>query len=115
MTPGAALQRLRGIPGLGVWTAAETARSAFGNPDVLSIGDYHLPNLLAWALAGDPRLGRAITDALARGVPVGAGGSRLLRGNHEEHELLESEAAGGKHLVARPSVRVAPWRGGTIS
>ena len=45
------------------------------------------------ALAGDPRLGRAITDALARGVPVGAGGSRLLRGNHEEHELLESEAA----------------------
>ncbi|MEC7422114.1 MAG: aminotransferase class I/II-fold pyridoxal phosphate-dependent enzyme, partial [Pseudomonadota bacterium] len=45
------------------------------------------------ALAGDPHLGRAITDALARGVPVGAGGSRLLRGNHEEHELLESEAA----------------------
>ena len=45
------------------------------------------------ALAGDPRLGRAITDALARGVPVGAGGSRLLRGNHEEHELLESESA----------------------
>ena len=45
------------------------------------------------ALAGDPRLGQAITDALARGVPVGAGGSRLLRGNHEEHELLESEAA----------------------
>ena len=25
---------------------------------------------------------------------MGAGGSRLLRGNHEEHELLESEAAG---------------------
>jgi 8-amino-7-oxononanoate synthase len=28
-----------------------------------------------------------------RGVPVGAGGSRLLRGNHPEHETLEREAA----------------------
>ena len=32
-------------------------------------------------------------EALARGVPIGSGGSRLLRGNHEEHEALESEAA----------------------
>jgi 8-amino-7-oxononanoate synthase len=31
--------------------------------------------------------------ALARGVPLGAGGSRLLRGNHPEHEALEQEAA----------------------
>ena len=31
--------------------------------------------------------------ALARGVPVGSGGSRLLRGNHPEHEALEAEAA----------------------
>lgn len=31
--------------------------------------------------------------ALARGVPIGAGGSRLLRGNHPEHEALEDEAA----------------------
>ena len=30
---------------------------------------------------------------IARGVPVGAGGSRLLRGNHPEHEALEAEAA----------------------
>jgi 8-amino-7-oxononanoate synthase len=32
-------------------------------------------------------------NALQRGVPVGAGGSRLLRGNHAEHEALEAEAA----------------------
>ncbi len=31
--------------------------------------------------------------ALARGVPLGAGGSRLLRGNHPEHEALEEDAA----------------------
>lgn len=44
-------------------------------------------------LAGSPRLSRAIGEAIARGVPVGSGGSRLLRGNHTEHEALESEAA----------------------
>lgn len=44
-------------------------------------------------LAGSPRLKRAIAEAMARGVPVGSGGSRLLRGNHPEHEALEQEAA----------------------
>ncbi|MGB5076898.1 MAG: 8-amino-7-oxononanoate synthase [Sphingorhabdus sp.] len=44
-------------------------------------------------LAGSPRLKAAISDAIERGVPVGSGGSRLLRGNHPEHELLEEEAA----------------------
>ncbi|AXJ96981.1 MULTISPECIES: 8-amino-7-oxononanoate synthase [unclassified Sphingomonas] len=44
-------------------------------------------------LAGSPRLGTAVAAALARGVAVGSGGSRLLRGNHPEHEALEVEAA----------------------
>jgi 8-amino-7-oxononanoate synthase len=44
-------------------------------------------------LAESEVLRRAVADALARGVPVGAGGSRLLRGNHPEHEALEEEAA----------------------
>ncbi|QAY76485.1 8-amino-7-oxononanoate synthase [Sphingosinicella sp. BN140058] len=44
-------------------------------------------------LAGDPVLRAAAAEALARGVPIGSGGSRLLRGNHEEHEALETEAA----------------------
>ncbi|WP_449415129.1 8-amino-7-oxononanoate synthase [Ochrobactrum teleogrylli] len=44
-------------------------------------------------LANSPRLKAAIAAALYRGVPAGAGGSRLLRGNHVEHEALESEAA----------------------
>ncbi|CAN7253937.1 8-amino-7-oxononanoate synthase [Rhizobium sp. LjRoot98] len=45
------------------------------------------------ALAGSARLAKAIAFALQRGVPTGAGGSRLLRGNHPEHEALEAEAA----------------------
>jgi 8-amino-7-oxononanoate synthase len=44
-------------------------------------------------LAESAELRQAATDAIARGVPVGAGGSRLLRGNHDEHERLECEAA----------------------
>lgn len=46
------------------------------------------------ALSGAPRLKEAIVAAMERGVPAGAGGSRLLRGNHPEHEALETEAAG---------------------
>jgi len=44
-------------------------------------------------LAGDPAIAAAVADALARGVPVGSGGSRLLRGNAPEHEALEAQAA----------------------
>ncbi|MDO6727827.1 8-amino-7-oxononanoate synthase [Cognatishimia sp. 1_MG-2023] len=44
-------------------------------------------------LAGSDLLRQAAQEALARGVPVGAGGSRLLRGNDDEHSLLETEAA----------------------
>lgn len=44
-------------------------------------------------LAESDELKRAATEAIARGVPVGSGGSRLLRGNHPEHEALEAEAA----------------------
>jgi 8-amino-7-oxononanoate synthase len=44
-------------------------------------------------LAESEELKRAAAEAVARGVPVGSGGSRLLRGNHPEHEALESEAA----------------------
>ena len=45
------------------------------------------------ALAESSALRDAAAEALARGVPLGAGGSRLLRGNHPEHEMLEEEAA----------------------
>jgi 8-amino-7-oxononanoate synthase len=45
------------------------------------------------ALAESAALRDAAGAALARGVPLGAGGSRLLRGNHPEHEALEEEAA----------------------
>jgi 3-methyladenine DNA glycosylase/8-oxoguanine DNA glycosylase len=50
-----AIRRLRAIHGVGPWTAAETARAACGDPDAVSVGDYHLPSLVAWVLAGERR------------------------------------------------------------
>lgn len=45
------------------------------------------------ALASEPRMKKAVAAALEAGTPIGAGGSRLLRGNCDEHERLEAEAA----------------------
>ncbi|WP_367648661.1 aminotransferase class I/II-fold pyridoxal phosphate-dependent enzyme [Ruegeria arenilitoris] len=44
-------------------------------------------------LARSSLMQQAARDALDKGVPLGSGGSRLLRGNHAEHEALEQEAA----------------------
>lgn len=55
MGPAAALARLQQVRGIGIWTAAIVARYAFGDPDPVEVGDYHVPNGIAWALAGEPR------------------------------------------------------------
>ena len=51
----AAYRRLRSLPGIGAWTAAEVMLRAVGDADAVSVGDFHLPNLVAYALAGEPR------------------------------------------------------------
>jgi 3-methyladenine DNA glycosylase/8-oxoguanine DNA glycosylase len=58
MGPAAASARLRAIPGIGVWTAAEVLQRASGDPDAVSVGDYNLPKAVGWALAG-----RIVDDA----------------------------------------------------
>ncbi len=55
MPPGAARSRLTALPGVGSWSAAEIALTALGDPDSVSVGDYHLPHMVAYALAGEPR------------------------------------------------------------
>ncbi|HEX5543097.1 MAG TPA: DNA-3-methyladenine glycosylase 2 family protein [Micromonospora sp.] len=50
-----ATRRLTAITGIGPWTAAEVVRTVYGDPDAVSVGDYHIPNMVAWALAGEPR------------------------------------------------------------
>jgi 3-methyladenine DNA glycosylase/8-oxoguanine DNA glycosylase len=47
-------RRLQSLPGIGVWTSAEVRQRACGDPDAVSVGDYHLPAVVGWALAGRP-------------------------------------------------------------
>jgi 3-methyladenine DNA glycosylase/8-oxoguanine DNA glycosylase len=54
-----AREALTSLPGAGVWTAAETAQRAFGDPDAVSVGDYHIPKMIGWTL-----LGRPVDDAV---------------------------------------------------
>jgi 3-methyladenine DNA glycosylase/8-oxoguanine DNA glycosylase len=51
----AAKARLSTLRGIGAWTAAEVARIALGDADAVSVGDYHVPNIVGWALAREPR------------------------------------------------------------
>jgi 3-methyladenine DNA glycosylase/8-oxoguanine DNA glycosylase len=48
-------RRLHAFPGIGVWSANEIALRALGDPDAVSVGDFHLKNLVSYALAGEPR------------------------------------------------------------
>jgi 3-methyladenine DNA glycosylase/8-oxoguanine DNA glycosylase len=50
-----AYQRLLSLPGIGPWSAAEIGAVAFGDPDAVSVGDYHLPHLVSWVLLRQPR------------------------------------------------------------
>jgi 3-methyladenine DNA glycosylase/8-oxoguanine DNA glycosylase len=54
LPPAAALARLRMVPGIGPWTAAEVAQRSLGDADAVSVGDYHIPSLVGWALTGEP-------------------------------------------------------------
>lgn len=43
---------LTSLPGIGAWTSAETRIRALGDPDAVSIGDYHLAHEVGFALTG---------------------------------------------------------------
>lgn len=73
-------------------------------------------------LAGSPRLSDAVRAALEAGVPVGAAGSRLLRGNTDWHEAFETKAAaffgaetalcfGGGYQANVAAISTLPQRG----
>lgn len=46
--------RLQVVPGIGIWTAAEVAQRAWGDPDAVSVGDFHVAAAVGWALIGRP-------------------------------------------------------------
>ncbi len=54
-TPQDLAGRLEAIAGIGPWTSAEVTRAVLGDADAVSVGDFHLKHLVAWALASEPR------------------------------------------------------------
>ena len=62
--PERAREALTSLPGVGVWTAAETAQRAFGDADALSVGDYHLAKVVGWSLLGHPIDDAAMVELL---------------------------------------------------
>jgi 8-amino-7-oxononanoate synthase len=76
-------------------------------------------------LAASTEMKSAARAAIERDVPIGSGGSRLLRGNHREHEALEAEAAaffgaesalffGGGYIANLALFSTLPQRGDVI-
>ena len=55
LPPALARTHLMSLPGIGPWSAAEVSIIALGDSDAVSLGDYHLPHQVSWALAGEPR------------------------------------------------------------
>ena len=47
--------KLTSIQGIGNWTASHTTMAVMGNPDAVLVGDYHIPHLVGWVLAREPR------------------------------------------------------------
>ena len=50
-----AYRKFQLVEGVGPWTAAEVAVVAWGDADAVSVGDYHLKNLVTFAFTGEPR------------------------------------------------------------
>jgi len=54
-SPTATRTALEQVPGIGAWTTTSTVLLAFGDPDSVVVGDFHLPHLVTSALTGRRR------------------------------------------------------------
>jgi 3-methyladenine DNA glycosylase/8-oxoguanine DNA glycosylase len=86
-------RRLRALPGIGPWTANSAMVRGMGHADAVITGDFHLPNDVAWALAGEeraddarmlellepfrPHRGRVISLILSAGIHAPKRGPKL--------------------------------------
>jgi 3-methyladenine DNA glycosylase/8-oxoguanine DNA glycosylase len=95
MPPAAADRRLRSLPGIGVWTSAEVRQRACGDADAVSVGDYHLPSVVGWALAG-----QKVDDAGMLELLAPYAGHR-----HRAARLLELARLGPPRRGPRMSIR----------
>lgn len=55
MSRSDARRRLSAVRGVGPWTVALVMGVAWGDRDAVPVGDFHIPHLVSWLLAGEPR------------------------------------------------------------
>jgi len=92
----AAARRLVSLPGIGEWTVAETLQRSHGAPDLVSVGDYHVPNMVGYLFTGRPRSTDAeMLDLLA---PYRPHRQRVVR-------LVEATGLGAPRYGPRIAVR----------
>lgn len=85
LAPHDATTQLQTISGIGPWSAAVAGGLAFGDPDALLVGDFHVKNTAAWALRG------------------------VIRGTDQEMERDMLPYKGQRHRVMR-WLELAGWR-----
>lgn len=64
------------LRGVGPWTSAETRIRAFGDPDAVSVGDYHLAHQVGYALTGTRTDDAGMLELLA---PWAGNRQRIIR------------------------------------
>lgn len=89
-------RRLRSLPGIGEWTVAETLQRSHGAPDLISVGDYHLSNVVGYLFTGEPRTDDAGLVALLE--PYRPHRQRVVR-------LVWAAGFGAPRYGARKAVR----------
>ena len=99
MAPAEARARLEKVQGVGAWTSAEVAQRAFGDPDAVSVGDFHLPAAVGWALAGERTDDDGMLRLLAPYAP-------------HRHRVVRLLMLDGRHRPPRrgPKLPVADYR-----
>lgn len=78
LAPDELRRRLGTVPGIGVWTIAETTQRVLGDADAVSVGDLHLPRLVGTAIAGRRVEQDEVLDVLAPWTPHRGRVVRLL-------------------------------------
>jgi 3-methyladenine DNA glycosylase/8-oxoguanine DNA glycosylase len=106
-------RKLRTIPGIGVWTSAEARQRAAGDPDAVSVGDYHLKNVVGWALAGRDR--STDEEMLALLEPFKGHRHRATRLIGLSRGTRATRAAGSGIGIARYGTGGPPRRGPRMS
>jgi 3-methyladenine DNA glycosylase/8-oxoguanine DNA glycosylase len=74
------------VHGIGVWTAAEVAQRAWGDPDAVSFGDLHVPHIVGTALVGRRLDDAGMAEVLAPYAPQRQRAVRYIEAARQENQ-----------------------------